>query len=46
MSFEAIAENLVAQEDFETLEIVGEDITMVAERVSSHNMAWFLCFLY
>ena len=34
MSFEAIAENLVDQEDFETLEIVGEDITMRAERVS------------
>ena len=34
MSFEAIAENLVAQDDFETLEIVGEDITMKAERVS------------
>ena len=33
MSFEAIAENLVAQDDFETLEIVGEDITMKAERV-------------
>ena len=34
VSFEAIAENLVAQDDFEKLEIVGEDITMVAERVS------------
>ena len=33
-SFEAIAENLVEQDDFETLEIVGEDITLVAERVS------------
>ena len=34
MSFEAIALNLVDQDDFETLEIVGEDITMRAERVS------------
>ena len=34
VSFEAIAENLVAQDDFEKLEIVGEDITMVAVRVS------------
>ena len=34
VSFEAIAENLVAQDDFEKLEIVGEDITMLAERVS------------
>ena len=34
MSFEAIAENLVEQDSFETLEVVGEDITLVAERVS------------
>ena len=34
MSFEAITLNLVDQEDFEILEIVGEDITLVAERVS------------
>ena len=34
VSFEAIAENLVAQDDLEKLEIVGEDITVVAERVS------------
>ena len=34
VSFEAIAENLVAQDDFEKLDIVGEDITVVAERVS------------
>ena len=32
-SFESIAENLVAQEDFVSLEVVGEDITIKAERV-------------
>ena len=34
MSFEAIALNLVNQDDFQKLEIVGDDITIVAERVS------------
>ena len=34
-SFEAIAENLVSQEDFTgRLEVIGDDVTVVGERVS------------
>ena len=33
-SFETIVLSLVDQDDFEMLDIVGEDITVVAERVS------------
>ena len=36
MSFEAITANLVGQENFTTLEKVGEDITIKAERVRTH----------
>ena len=32
--FKTIALNLMDRDDFEKLEIVGDDITMVAERVS------------
>lgn len=34
MSFESIGLNLVNQSDFELLEVVSEDITMRAQRVS------------
>ena len=33
-SFETIVLSLVDQDDFQMLDIVGEDITVVAERVS------------
>ena len=33
-SFEAIAENLVNQENFTHIKVVGEDVTLVGERVS------------
>ena len=32
-SFEAIAQNLVNQENFEAIEVVGDDVTLVGERV-------------
>ena len=32
-SFEAIAQNLVNQENFTRIEVVGEDVTLVGERV-------------
>ena len=32
-SFEAIAQNLVNQENFTTIEVVGDDVTLVGERV-------------
>jgi hypothetical protein len=36
-SFEAITLNLVDQEDFKNLERVGEDITVMAERILSET---------
>lgn len=35
MSFEEIAENLVNQEGFTGLEVIGDDVTVVGERVST-----------
>ena len=32
-SFEAIAQNLVNQENFTRIEVVGDDVTLVGERV-------------
>ena len=32
-SFEAIAQNLVNQENFTNIEVVGDDVTLVGERV-------------
>ena len=41
-SFEAIAQNLVDQENFDSLEIVGDDITIKAERVSLFCLLFFI----
>jgi len=38
-SFEAIAENLVMQEGFTRLEVIGDDVTVVGERVSGSNVS-------
>ena len=37
-SFEAIAENLVMQEGFTRLEVIGDDVTVVGERVSGSSV--------
>ena len=41
-SFEAIAENLVNQENFTRIEVVGEDVTLVGERVRM----WIFCLTF
>ena len=38
-SFEAIAENLVNQENFEAIEVVGDDVTLVGERVGGFSLS-------
>ena len=38
-SFEAIAQNLVNQENFTNIEVVGDDVTLVGERVRT----WICC---
>ena len=38
-SFEAIAENLVMQEGFTRLEVIGDDVTVVGERVSGSSVS-------
>ena len=38
-SFEAIAENLVMQEGFTRLEVIGDDVTVVGERVSGISVS-------
>ena len=46
-SFEAIAENLVNQENFTRIEVVGDEVTLVGERVCglvlAHSPIWILC---
>ena len=37
-SFEAIAENLVNQENFTRIEVVGDDVTLVGERVGGFSV--------
>ena len=45
-AFEAIAENLVYQEHFTRIEVIGDDVTLVGERVggfschSLHNITY------
>ena len=41
-SFEAIAGNLIEQDDFEGLEVIGEDITLVANKVEFNMKSWEL----
>jgi len=43
MSFEEIAENLVNQEGFTGLQVIGDDVTVVGERVST--VLCFVCHL-
>ena len=38
-SFEAITENLVMQEGFTRLEVIGDDVTVVGERVSGSSVS-------
>ena len=38
-SFEAIAENLVNQENFTRIEVVGDDVTLVGERVGGFSLS-------
>ena len=37
-SFEAIAENLVNQENFTRIQVVGDDVTLVGERVGGFSV--------
>ena len=44
-SFEAIAENLVNQEGFTRLEVIGDDVTVVGERVSGNTVSHHNMFM-
>ena len=37
--FEAIVENLVMQQGFTRLEVIGDDVTVVGERVSGSSVS-------
>ena len=38
-SFEAIAENLVNQENFTRIQVVGDDVTLVGKRVGGFSLS-------